>query len=176
MCQHEGHVTIDKMYTNKRAKKWNAFGSDLHTGITVHVIQFVDELNETKMWRKKTSNQSIAKQLNTWPTKKNAICVEKKSYSKHKIISFFLGQFTKWILQSLGWCSSMNVVWFLSQLKIIVCRMMLCLQIQKNRNDTTVHSAHIVCVRVCFFARYDVHDIIIMMLKCSTNKQWQLQK
>lgn len=69
MCQREGHVTIDKMFKKNTHKLKQAKKNGMHSvpictqASAVHVIQFVDELSETKM--RKKQHLIKAKQLNT---------------------------------------------------------------------------------------------------------------
>lgn len=64
MCQREGHVTIDKMFKKNTHKlkqareKWNALGSDLHTGISSARNPICRRIKRNKNAKKTTSNQS----------------------------------------------------------------------------------------------------------------------
>lgn len=112
MRQHEGHVMIDKMYrkkTQKSMKKIECTGL-MHTGIMMHVIQFVDVLNETKM--KTTSNRKKQQLKMTVEKKQYESCAEKTvlKAQNHSFRSIHKMNFT--VYEVSVEYSLVNVVWF----------------------------------------------------------------
>lgn len=105
-----------------------------------------------------------AKQLNTWPTKnKERFAWKKRRIQSTKSFFRFSSQSEFYSLCLDDVVCSMNVVWFLSQVKMIVSlgRMMLCLQIHKKTGMPQQCTVHISLECVFFARKQRYHDVMM---------------